>query len=50
MDVFIAGVNGEMDWVMFGWDDELKTGVDELTTLVDLILLRGNLPAGFVSM
>ena len=24
VDGFMAGVNGEMDWMTFNWDDELK--------------------------
>ena len=31
IDGFIAGVNGEMDWMVFDWDDGLNHYVTELT-------------------
>ena len=31
VDGFIARPNGQMDWMEFNWDDELKQYVTELT-------------------
>lgn len=48
LDGFVAGTNGEMDWMVWDWDDELKQAVDELTASVDTILLGKNLAQGFI--
>jgi dihydrofolate reductase len=45
---FIAGPNGEMDWMVWDWDDELKAHVNALHEPVDLILLGRKLAEGFV--
>src|SRR5258708_8256205 len=47
-DGFVAGPNGEMDWMVWDWDDELKKYVSEWTEPVDLILLGGVLAKGFI--
>ena len=39
VDGFVAGPNGEMDWMMFDWDDELKDYVTSITEPVETILL-----------
>jgi hypothetical protein len=39
VDGFVAGPNGELDWMMWNWDDKLKNYVGELTDSVDTILL-----------
>ncbi|GAA4341701.1 dihydrofolate reductase family protein [Flaviaesturariibacter amylovorans] len=48
LDGFIAGPNGEMDWVSFNWDDALKQYVTDLTQPVDTILLGRKLAEGFI--
>ena len=48
LDGFVAGPNGEMDWVTWNWDDELKEYVTGLTEPVDLILLGRKLAEGFI--
>ena len=48
IDGFIAGPNGEMDWMSFNWDDELNQYVDEITETVDCIILGRKLAEGFV--
>jgi dihydrofolate reductase len=44
----IAGPNGEMDWLLWNWDDELKAHVTALTEPVDTILLGRKLAEGFI--
>src|SRR5918997_5359674 len=48
IDGFIAGPHGEMDWMTFDWDDELKQYVTDLTEPVDCILLGRRLAEGFI--
>ena len=48
VDGFISGPNGEMDWMTFDWDDELKACVTEITTPIDCIVLGRKLAQGFI--
>jgi dihydrofolate reductase len=48
IDGYIAGPNGEMDWMVWDWDDKLKY-VFELTEPVDTIILGRKMTDGFVS-
>ena len=48
VDGYIAGLNGEMDWMTFNWDDELKKYVKEITEPVDCIVLGRKLAQGFI--
>ncbi|MEO6287603.1 MAG: dihydrofolate reductase family protein [Dyadobacter sp.] len=48
IDGYIAGPNGEMDSMVWDWDNELKTYVQELTDPVDCILLGRKLAEGFI--
>jgi len=48
IDGFIAGPQGEMDWMTFDWDDELKQYVTDLTEPVDCIILGRRLAEGFI--
>ncbi len=48
IDGFIAGPNGEMDWMVWNWDEELKKYVSALTESVDTILLGRKLAEGFI--
>jgi dihydrofolate reductase len=49
VDGFVAGPNGEMDWMAWNWDDELKNHVNELTDSIDCILLGRKMTDGFIS-
>ena len=49
IDRYIAGPNGEMDWMVWDWDDKLKKYVFELTEPVDTIILGRKMTDGFVS-
>ena len=48
IDGFIAGPNGEMDWMTFNWSDDLMEYVGQLTEPVDTILLGRKLAQGFI--
>ena len=48
VDGYIAGLNNEMDWITFNWDDELMHYVDELTQSFDCIVLGRKLAEGFI--
>jgi hypothetical protein len=39
VDGYIAGLNGEMDFMVWNWDDELKQYVKDITETVDCIRL-----------
>ena len=48
VDGFIAGTIGEMDWMVWDWDDELKQYVADLTNPVDCLVLGRKLAQGFI--
>jgi dihydrofolate reductase len=39
VDGFMAGPNGEMNWVNPNWDENLNQYADDLTASLDLIVL-----------
>ncbi len=49
VDGFVAGPNGELDWMQWNWDDQLKKHVSELTGSMDCILLGRKMTDGFIS-
>ena len=49
IDGYIAGPNGEMDWMVWNWDDKLKNYVFEITESVDTIILGRKMTDGFIS-
>jgi dihydrofolate reductase len=48
VDGYIAGPNGEMDFMARNWDDELQRYVGALTDPVDCIVLGRKLAEGFI--
>lgn len=48
IDGFIAGPNGEMDWMEWNWDEALKDYVKDITAPVDCIVLGRKLAEGFI--
>ena len=49
IDGFVAGHNGELDWMTWEWDDELTKYVGDLTNSFDTILLGRKMTDGFIS-
>ncbi len=39
IDGFVSGLNGELDWTTWDWDNQLKKYVTDLTNSVDTILM-----------
>src|SRR6185295_189842 len=48
IDGFIAGPNGEMDWMNFNWGDDINNYVKNITEPIDCILLGRKLAQGFI--
>ncbi|GAB2772914.1 dihydrofolate reductase family protein [Rhabdobacter roseus] len=48
LDGFVAGPNGEMDWLVWNWDDALNQYVTDLTEPVETIVLGRKLAEGFI--
>lgn len=48
VDGYVCGPNGEMDWMVWNWDDALKNYVGEITELVDTIVMGRKLAQGFI--
>ena len=48
IDGFICGPIGEMDWMVWNWDDKLKQYVADITEPVDCIVLGRKLAEGFI--
>lgn len=49
VDGFIARPEGELDWMTWNWDHELKKYVGDLHDSVDTILLGKKMTEGFIS-
>jgi len=49
VDGYVAGPNGELDWMTWIWDDQLKDYVNELHKSVNCILLGRKMTDGFIS-
>ena len=48
VDGFVAGANGEMDWMVFDWGADIKEYVAQITEPVDTIILGRKLAVGFI--
>ncbi|MCA9919165.1 MAG: dihydrofolate reductase family protein [Anaerolineales bacterium] len=48
VDGFVAGPNGEMDWLTFPWTEDIGNYVGAITEPVDTIILGRNLAEGFI--
>ncbi|GGP99617.1 riboflavin biosynthesis protein RibD [Actinomadura coerulea] len=47
-DGYMAGPNGEMDWMTFPWTDDISAYIDALMRPVDCIVLGRRLAEGFI--
>ncbi|GAA2284417.1 dihydrofolate reductase family protein [Nonomuraea roseoviolacea subsp. roseoviolacea] len=47
-DGYMAGADGEMDWLTFPWTDDIQTYITGLTRPVDCIVLGRRLAEGFI--
>lgn len=48
VDGYMAGPNGEMDWLTYPWTDDINAYLDALTEPVDCIVLGRKLAEGFI--
>lgn len=48
LDGYVGGLNGELDWMQWNWDDGLKKCVKDITEPVDLIVIGRKLAEGFI--
>ena len=48
VDGYVGGRNGEMDWVLFNWDEALTQYVIDLTNAMDCIVMGRKLAEGFI--
>jgi dihydrofolate reductase len=48
IDGYMASPNGELDFMTWDWDDELKKFVSELHTTVDCIVMGSHMAPGFM--
>lgn len=48
IDGYIAGTNGEMEWMEWNWGDDIKAYVNAITNPVDTIILGRKLAESFI--
>lgn len=48
IDGYVARIDGQLDWMQWNWDEELKDFVNKLSEPVDTILLGRVLAEGFI--
>jgi dihydrofolate reductase len=49
IDGFVAGPDGQLDWMTWKWDEELTAFVNKLTDASDTILLGRKMTPGFIT-
>jgi dihydrofolate reductase len=49
VDGYVAGPEGELEWMTWHWDKELENFVDDLTDSIDTILLGRKMTPGFMT-
>ncbi len=49
VDGFVAGPNGELDWMTWDWSEDIKKYVTALTDPVDCILMGRKMTEGFIT-
>jgi len=48
VDGFVGRPNGDLDWIIWQWDDPLKNYVTDLMNSIDLIIIGRKLAEGFI--
>ncbi|HLF33566.1 MAG TPA: dihydrofolate reductase family protein [Cyclobacteriaceae bacterium] len=48
VDGYVGGLNGELDWMLWDWSEDLKKFVGDLTDPIDCILMGRKMTDGFV--
>lgn len=48
VDGFVAGPEGQLDWMTWNWDEQLQDFVRNLTATVDTILMGRKMSEGFI--
>ena len=48
IDGFVAGPNGEMDWITLPWTEDINQYVDQIMGNIDTIMLGRKLAEGFI--
>ncbi len=48
VDGYMCGPNGEMDWMLFDWSDDVGSYIWDMTGSVDTIVMGRNLAQGFI--
>lgn len=46
---YVAGPNGELDWMTWNWSDDIKQCVTDITDSIDTILLGRKMTDGFIT-
>ena len=46
---YVAGPNGELDWMTWNWTDDIKQYVTDITDSIDTILLGRKMTDGFIT-
>jgi dihydrofolate reductase len=49
VDGFVSGPNGELDWMVWDWSDDIKKYMTALTDPVDCILMGRKMTEGFIN-
>ncbi|MCW3123730.1 MAG: hypothetical protein JWQ38_3222 [Flavipsychrobacter sp.] len=49
VDGFVCGPNGELDWMVWNWDDQLKEFANEFTASIDTIVMGRKMAPGFIN-
>lgn len=49
VDGYVAGINGELDWMQFETDDELSQLINDIVDTSDTILLGRKMTEGFIN-
>jgi dihydrofolate reductase len=49
LDGFVCGLNGELDWMVWNWDEKLQEDAQVLTNSFDTIIMGSGMADGFIA-